>query len=120
MKAESLRIGNKAYFHLNFEDKSEVIITPQDIGYILCNVGEYSPIPLTEQKLLDYGFKKVNYEDGYVGYEHGSLMIYKVDEAEETYWIFNLFKHCRMRYLHELQNLYYSLYGEELVLTSKN
>ncbi len=73
---------------------------------------DLSPIPLTEEILLKCGFKKIEPEGWYR----------KVTEREASMELFNgsPFHYADgnfspdINYLHQLQNLYYSLTGEEL------
>jgi len=58
MKAEELRIGNYVRLMLNHSDYNDIKIELPDLNIIhnknLRN--EYSPIPLTEEWLLKFGF----------------------------------------------------------------
>ena len=72
-----------------------------------------SPIPLTEEWLLNLGFKKNNYYgydeyliDGY-SYINGKFHIAACDDCGES---------VEINFVHELQNLYFSLTKKELTI----
>ena len=72
-------------------------------------------VPLTTEILEKIGFKRVDHVSCYSFY---SLSQSKKNRChidiypEKTQWMCYSVKHCK--YLHELQNLYYSLTGSEL------
>ena len=116
MKNTELRIGNL------FKDKHNKII--KVIG--LCENDIYfsgsfelnwqaEPIPLTEQWLLDFGFKWKNH-----GLRIENICIrqfgfgYAIFLSNESY----NFK-IELKHVHQLQNLYYALTGQELTLNSE-
>jgi len=119
MKAEELRIGNYV-FGLNMEEPVRRINDSIEYNYktekyeldaidILC----FEPILLTEEWLLKFGF----YIDSFKNYELGNINIhrltFKLDIFEDDAW------HTipvKMKYVHQLQNLYFTLTGEELKL----
>ena len=134
MKTKELRIGN--FISINFGncDDGKIItvdgvsyceIYNEEHGYSPCN--EFNPIPLTEQWLLDLGFEKCtgNYGEYYkhdvfegfrVWLPHnacswGVTVGRKDYETGDTYWVKN-----EVRYVHQLQNLYFALAQEELIL----
>ena len=76
------------------------------------------PIPLTEEWLLKFGFKRVD-----MMFENASMLYWRKDDFiindERNVILFNdketMMKiHCE--YVHTLQNLFFVLSGEELVL----
>ena len=105
MKANELRIGNW-YDHNGIPTQ----VTPNTIEEvweaerIWCKA-----IPLTEEWLLKFWFISNPYEDRY---EKGSIHIECLKTKGETYlWIENM---AHIKYVHQLQNLYFALTGEEL------
>lgn len=114
MKASELRIGNFVRNNMNGE-----ILIPCDI---LCdgintenfeglNYGFIEPIPLTEEWLLKFGFEitgnfqtkdrfQTHKQDGIIWFEHGYIVV-------------------ELQYVHQLQNLYFALTGEELTFKSE-
>ena len=96
MKATDLRIGNL------IRDGHEIETVTSD--HIKCAESgrcEYDPIPLTEEWLLKFGI----IWDGDIKILKGYLNNY-VDGNGET----------RLKYVHQLQNLFHALTGEELKL----
>lgn len=152
MKAEELRIGNyvdvyKCDVHYGIEvvnNISSMGINERLHGQY-CAVFEYpmndellvTPIPLTEEWLLRFGFESDNYElhETYLidisrpeRYDHDSyLKILVMDDdcyvdisEKEIHpdTIENNVNLKKIKHIHQLQNLYYALTGEELKLKS--
>lgn len=75
------------------------------------------PIPLTEEWLVKFGFEKL--ED--VGFKHDNVdFVLYGSEGEYSFctnegWDIN----DRIKYVHQLQNLFFALTGEELILEGK-
>jgi hypothetical protein len=84
-------------------------ITLEDFYYLQF----LNPIPLTEDWLLKFGFEKINHVHGYVFYSHrkSKISVYLDMKIE---WMGYLTA-CKT-YVHQLQNLYFALTGEELIL----
>lgn len=127
MKAEEIRIGN-----LVKEGTIDAILFNESLRK--CEVikengarsFEYiellTPIPLTEQWLLDFGFQI----DGvwcYLDFEpRMQIRFYGGNSAEcdiVQYGKFIAFKNGHIKYVHQLQNLFYALAGQELELNKK-
>lgn len=127
MRATELRIGNLFYYHIknNLDERKEW----DEVGQIdyedlktlteFDNNSEYKPIPLTEEWLLKFGFKK-NYKRGYILKINSFLRIAGFQtiphlylEYEENYCLVTL------EYVHQLQNLYFALTENELEITEK-
>lgn len=116
MKANELRIGNLVMYN---DQNTGLIPTPvqidiSDLILIQNGVNEcvYNPIPLTPEILEKAGFKnRYNkncflYKDKIGGWEYQfNGDIFSVGEQ--------VIKN-RLQYLHQLQNLYFALTGEEL------
>jgi len=71
--------------------------------------GNIEPIPLNEEWLLKFGFKKINGWD--------DMIMYLKDEVEilDGTSFYNCIDN-KVEYVHQLQNLYFALSGEELTL----
>jgi len=110
MKANELRIGNW------------VMVFPVKHPQQVCDVmfdsvntesvfgqhyGEVDPIPLTEDWLLRFGFEKMH--DG--NYWNKKLCIRK--DRNEFYALYEQGR-IYIQHVHQLQNLYFALTGEEL------
>ena len=104
MKAQELRIGN-------YLKKDVVVkIDARSIFDIWEETKEYQPIPLTEEWLLRFGFVSNPYQDRY---ENQSIHI----ECNKTRGVTELWIESmpHIKYVHQLQNLYFALTGEELI-----
>ena len=115
MKANELRIGNwvmgdlKKPYQFELSDFSD--------WYNEHNSHEFGnyiyPIPLTEEWLLKFGF-----EYDTITYYKNELML-SINKGYYNVWYHTL-THGRlfieMKYVHQLQNLYFALTGEELTI----
>jgi hypothetical protein len=114
-KANELRLGNLLQIDhlqgaiLTLKERTCEIISGNVV--INCEYDDIVPIPLTEEWLLNFGFGIK--EDGNFWNEY--LCIHNYDN--ELYLNFNKRK-IWINYVHELQNLNFSLTGTEL--TTKN
>jgi hypothetical protein len=122
LKASELRIGNflraKKDYHNQFHGNGIVSSIEQSKFVILDHYpGKwFEPIPLTEEWLLKFGFKwkgliaKGRYLTLFT--PCGKAIVYK-----ESHFIFTgVTIEVQTNYLHQLQNLYFALTGEELIL----
>jgi len=122
MKANELRIGN--WVIVNEECQIEAII--HDVVDVSTRFETYvldavKPIPLTEEWLERFGFN----DDGFKQYEftNWGIKVKKDPHAiSETNWIvfhgfMNQFSELvSLKHVHQLQNLFYCLSGEELTI----
>jgi hypothetical protein len=128
MKLEELRIGNlvsqNGFFgyvysiesalprqEQRFSDKD--LVTLFDNGITTMTIDEIKPIPLTEEWLVKFGFNEFekNYRTFFVNNKFKIEMSNTGNIYYNKLWI---------PYVHTLQNLYFSLTGVELDLTSNN
>jgi hypothetical protein len=109
MKPNELRIGN--YIYLSDKEKVWEILDGHEIDE--CYENPYTKsIYLTEEWLLKLGFQSNPYQDRY---EKGVLHI----ECDKTkgylqLWCEQLPQAIFIKYVHQLQNLYFALTGQEL------
>lgn len=128
MKANELRINNlvntyKDDVHYGIE----VVSSISNAGVNECLTGEYSavfkhptnddliikPIPLTEEWLVKFGFLNVNS----VEYPNYKLSFYTCMVRNESINICNNHGFIKdLKHVHQLQNLYFALTGEELTI----
>ena len=126
MKASEIRVGNWATNSIG----EEYQITPATILHLSVDSATVNPIPLTEEWLLKFGFK------------HGAtskhrFIVFRIGATSESYIYCNDVKDgldigiCidefdetglstpvgHVKYVHQLQNLYQALTGEELTLS---
>jgi hypothetical protein len=115
MKAQELRIGNLLY-----NDNVVVTIDARTIFDIWDDAGlkKYNPIPLTEEWLYKTNhildttnnwFYKLQMYEEYMIRKCGNGWLLFLDGVSENKFSVEVF------YLHQLQNLYYALTGEELL-----
>ena len=127
LRAAELRIGNFVQLNNNITqvdvvDYNQIIAT--EFGLI--ELKYIKPIPLTEEWLLKFGFKKQDYKmSGCSIYKLGNIIIMNsfrdngrkdmgitVEGISPPTWsLANLY------FIHHLQNLYFALTGEELIKT---
>ena len=120
MNANEVRLGNYIFVYRAFgRSKKKNQIKKISINYISALiVNDYNyihPIPLTEEWLVKFGAEKVNEISEYFdGEDMYSYELY-LDGAE---CLFDRKCNCQpyehIKYVHQLQNLYFALTGEEL------
>lgn len=112
MNANELRIGNLVYFLGNVHEIEGLSkrLRP-DVGHFLLSNIEHAqkgfhlkPIPLTEEWLVKFGFKK------------GSKGWFKTLSNNHKF-NFYMYKNLCSN-VHQLQNLYFALTGEELTINN--
>lgn len=121
MKAQELRIGNLLSYNGTVVQVSNIgsngfETTKDGVLYGSCNLESYDPIPLTEQWLIDFGLlKKPNHK-----YFHIKGMDFHIPIMSGGYYDneYGMDEENRITlfYVHQLQNLYFALTGEELQL----
>lgn len=137
MKANELRIGN--LIQKNGKIHYTNIFTLRDIKNLsIDDTDIFEPILITEDWLLKFGFEKVKNKDKedlreYIGYTaqkakyaifDTDIFITKVDKRgllwrsiECDFMVLFYHKSIPIKYLHQLQNLYFALTGQELTIT---
>jgi hypothetical protein len=126
MKANDLRIGNLVnYLIIDEMDERKKWFEVSEIDYddlrIIQNKHEinqdYQPIQLTEEWLLKFGFKQIK-PNHYWFRDWNSLRFSLIDNNlhcsigdDECGFLYKMIK-----YVHELQNLYFALTNEELTI----
>tara|TARA_R110001606_G_scaffold355365_1_gene506345 strand:- start:50 stop:382 length:333 start_codon:yes stop_codon:yes gene_type:complete len=107
MKANEFRLGNLVKCPEGFGQVTQIqdreVLVVDEIGYTMEVI---KPIPLTEEWLLKFGFKKFkNYND----FSHKGIIIHGRKRGFVLRKSVPVIKH-----VHQLQNLYFALTGEEL------
>jgi len=123
MKAQDLRIGN--YYHWYAESKI-YLYEIQAKDFCKHNIKNFEPIPLTEEWLLKFGFEKVRIDYTLTHcyhYQNEYCWIYLIHGGFEFEFItgnhrFNLMRN--FEHVHQLQNLYFALTGQELTIKSND
>ena len=125
MKKEELRIGN---WYQSVKWQVPVRCDLTDLFNLSANADGadddppiddmFEPIPLTEEWLLKLGFN--NRASNEYGIKCGSCWMSlnnpnDMGEWQNYYcWTFDRFKFVELKYVHQLQSLYFALTGEEL------
>lgn len=118
MEAKELRIGNWVY-SITHKKNHKVIKLEFD------SILNVEPIPLTEEILLKCGFEKTGDYGDQIYYEpknRGNRNYYICFDHDEICFGFAsngsytdlLYDDANLQHLHQLQNLYFALTGEEL------
>lgn len=122
MKANELRIGNL----INIDDclteiagitKSTVFF---DGGFQMFIAGGIEPIPLTEDWLLKFGFKKIGRAYKLINFGKFIFHDYMGISFYPAGLVNSLLRSDFLKYVHQLQNLYFALTGEELLIKDQN
>lgn len=110
IKKSELRIGN--WIEEENHNRQKVIIQVNDgfcIDFAQRNNG--NPIPLTEEWLIKFGFKK-NTDNGDF---NGNDCYYTHDNLKRCISLPNfIYDGIKIKYVHQLQNLYFALTNQEL------
>ena len=125
MEANEIRVGNLLIDPRKFNKDTREFFNINENGYFKATARDiqcaelFNPIPLTEEILLKCGFE---YNDDIGKYEISDddycILIRKDTDTEEFYFEIGdlgynyVFK--TIKYLHELQNIFWCLVGEEL------
>lgn len=122
MKANELRIGNLVKLKDIITTYQEVIMIDGEVNVIQCKndihspLEDYEPIPLTEEILLKCGFKWSIYHQAHSN--DSDSFDYVIDICKEFCRVIKYRRNgdvlIHIKYLHQLQNLYWCLCGEEL------
>jgi len=110
MTANELRIGN-----LILDEEFDIIYTVDlDFFHDLVSGGflmaDLIPIPLTNEWLVKFGFEK---NETYT-YLKKNKFIIDLNENMSNYYLCDIDIRVDIKHVHQLQNLYFALTGEEL------
>lgn len=121
-KANEFRIGNILYSNLT---ERNFICSAEDIYNLSMdyNANNANYVELTEEWLLKAGFKEIKFLNEYhvqeKGYKHIDMIVrYGCFDGHRFLFDFANEKCVNLKYVHQLQNLYFALCGEELVFSS--
>ena len=126
MKANEFRVTNFVnyngeMFPIIFIGLDSVVLIRKDQSTFTVKLDRIKPISITDKILLSCGFKKRKSCFGYWIYEimfqHTVFSVEEVDLGLCYFYIGNTHV-TQTRNVHELQNLYFSITGEELVFSS--
>lgn len=112
--SNELRIGNLIYIDNGEKPRYEYEVTAHDIEEVEGNGEDCFPIPLSPEWLERAGFEKTGRyaigSGGYITYKLGKVELLQVSKGG-TYTI--PFYEPKIKYVHQLQNIYYYLSGGE-------
>jgi hypothetical protein len=128
IKANELRIGNWiADFEAGGVFQIEEICkvgNQYNVSYrngsIICAVDVLDPIPITEDWLLKLGFEKTMTWTYTIDLLGSLKLVYYLGEKGWSLGFKNYSDFSNLKYLHELQNLYFALTGKELEMKGGN
>jgi hypothetical protein len=115
MKSTELRIGNWVEHN---QPKRGYYTTVQESTFSVNVEKLFKPIPLTEEWLLKFGFNEVFMVDGVWG--HGIDGFIYVNSGQIRFkGKAVLLNENQLQHVHQLQNLYFDLTGEELTIKER-
>ena len=112
--AKELRIGNWVEI-LGDSKRLDFFTTIQPSSFSVDIDKTYAPIPLDEDWMQKFGFRKAMKKDNYVTYSNRNKRIGVYD----NYFIMSGHG-ATFKYVHQLQNLYFALTGFELQFNNDN
>ena len=122
MKAEELKI-NSTYQSVKFN--LPIALTAEDIAELVemaegADISHYidemlKPIPLTEEWLVDFGYGECVLAYGSCEYRHNILPIFTMTMGKNkgVFFAHGVMEDIRIESVHQLQNIYFALTGEE-------
>lgn len=119
MQASELRIGNYVYINGVCNQVSEIHTKLLKFlsNNTLWNIKQSKPIPLTEEWLVKFGFKTNQYKDEFTLFHNNYEYLLDCAYTDEGVFNFVVDSTCMdidVKYVHQLQNLYFALTKEEL------
>lgn len=116
MKANELRIGNIIADNKGNEETVHKLAHYNEVLHQINDMDEgyYNPIPLTEYWLVRLGFERKPADNSDFYFQFGHIKIFGYDA--NGYFTNQLVRQIKINHIHQLQNLYFALTGEELVL----
>lgn len=123
MKANELRLGN----YVDLGSRIAKIIEISHLSCVVVDLEETQdtiesyertkPIPLTEEWLLKFGFTfRSEIVTGVRFYDFGSFQVKSWNDGSYVLFRKDICLFSDLTYVHQLQNLYFALCGEELIL----
>jgi hypothetical protein len=128
MKSTELRIGNLVYPFKDTPKKvlgvgANILVAFTDSQFLDCEIHQIEPIPLTEEWLLKLGFEicyvgwfeiRSRFDGDYdeFSYNINTKEIHILQDSGRKYEVHL----CNIQHVHQLQNLYFALTGEELTI----
>jgi hypothetical protein len=117
MKASELRIGNLVN---DYQFKKPLKVTIGVLEEIENGMDFYEPIPLTEEWLVKFGFEEYDRMGDNIFFAFKKEDNFKFNlhlfflELSVSFYGLNWERAIKLKYVHQLQNLYFAITGEEL------
>ncbi len=120
MKASEFRIGN---FVISKFTLNEAVVDEYTFSKVKDHTAMFEPIPLTEEWLVKFGFEASPFLNQNILYSFGILHLLHSDSPNSYGCSFdpenNNSWFREVQFVHQLQNLYFALTGEELTIKEK-
>lgn len=119
MDARELRIGNYATDSIETGAitvfNNDACVLKHKSGIVKCRISDLQPIPLTKEWLLKFGFEQQKWGDFILTYYRKGNILYSLSDGNVELNEPNI---CltQLKHVHQLQNLYFALTGEELTI----
>lgn len=117
IEVNELRIGN----FIKVDDLPIEQVTLETFATLLrfpATLSCFNAVPLSEEWLLKFGFKKIVWEES-IRYEKDYKTVKYYSWNETFQWQSNDgFDEVKLEFVHELQNLFFAMMGEELILNN--
>ena len=103
-----LRVGNLVYDN---KSQSNITITESNIG----DIKNFEPIPITSEWLEEIGFqKRLQNKTGYPT-QRNNKVEFRLDSSDNYDWENSVNNLPKVKYIHQLQNIYFTLTERELL-----
>jgi hypothetical protein len=112
MTPNELRIGNYVLYENPHSDRVVVQVKAVDFQLGTHNL---HPIPLTEECMVELGLKITKSKSFYFWYS--SIFSVEKDTKNFKVYVTGGYCICEIKYVHQLQNLYFALTGQEITIT---
>jgi hypothetical protein len=118
MNTKELRIGNLVNYAEEGTIFTVMLIDHNGIGVQNQNestwieIDQFEGIPLTEEWLLKFGFEK----QGMSYVKEVKNQTFEISKWSDGRFFYGCYLNLRNRYIHQLQNLYFALTSEELII----
>ena len=125
MEANELRIGNLLRDKVSKTELEVIELTKDDIATYVIDRSKFplekgwglEPIPLTEEWLKRFGYVIIETNKCVEAFrENFRYSIQQVENSEHWFWCDGQTVITNLKYVHQLQNLYFALTNEELTL----
>ena len=103
-----LKVGNLVYDN---KSQSNIFITESNIG----DTQNFEPIPITSEWLEEIGFQKQLQNKTSYPIRNTNKVEFKLDSSDNYDWENSVNNFPKVKYIHQLQNIYFTLTERELL-----